>query len=138
MKRIFLSFVLFCAIALGAFQIFAQMAEPKESLITIYNVAPGKHLEFLNFMAKGEAINKELGLPASQWYVHENGGSWDYLSVNPVLTKEQQDKVDAMSKQKGLPIGMKGSLQFRMFINSHTDTFAIGPTTVAEILKAAE
>lgn len=139
MKRTLFALFLFSALLIlpVGFQIFAQ-EEPKEALITIFNVAPGKHLEFLKWQAKAEASNKEAGVPASQWYVHENGASWDYLSVNPVLTDELEKKVEAINKQKGMPTGFKASLNFRAFISSHTDTYARGPATVSEILKDAE
>ncbi len=106
-------------------------------VISIYHVAPGKHLEFLRFQAQGDAIAKEAGVSPTQWYAHIDGDSWDYISIGPATTPEQDAKVDAISRQRGLPTGFAGGLQFRQFISSHTDTFARGPTGVADLVAAA-
>jgi len=119
----------------------AQMSgekEPPEALISIYQVTPGKHLDFLRWQATQEAVRSEAGVPASQWYAHTNGASWDYIVIAPVLTDEQDKKVDEVSMKKGLKTGFKASLEFRQFISTHTDTFAVGPMTAADLVKAAE
>ena len=106
-------------------------------VISIYHVAPGKHLDFLRFVAQGDAISKEAGIGATQWYAHMDGDSWDYIAIAPATTPEQDARVDALSRQRGLPTGFAGGIQFRQFINSHTDTFARGPTTSADLVAAA-
>ena|SRR3972149_6133796 len=125
---------------LGAFQVFAQETdkEPGEVRISIYSVAPGKHLDFLKWMAEQESIDKEAGVPATQWYAHRDGASWDYIAIGPVLTAEQEEKADGVATQKGLPTGFKASIKFRTFIASHTDTFARGPVSASQLVKAAE
>ena len=139
MKRsIFILFVLSVLLILGGIRIFAQTEEPGEVLISIHNVAPGKHLDFLKWQAKNEAINKEAGAPPTQWYVHQDGASWDYIAINPVLTPEQDKKVEELQKQKGMPTGFKAGLHFRTFVTSHTDTFARGPVSASELVKMAE
>lgn len=110
---------------------------PPHALISIYHIAPGKHLEFLKWMAAREAIDKEAGIAATQLYAHVDGDSWDYLSVSPDTTPEQDKKVDAMLKQHGLSTGFKASLEIRQFFASHTDTFAVGPTTAAALVAEA-
>ena len=116
----------------------AQMKEPPRALIGIYQVAPGKHLEFLKWQAAEDAINKEAGLPVGQWYAHTDGASWDYISINPILTDEQQQKVDEIAKKKGMATGFKASLQFREFVSNHTDTFVVGPVSVADLVQAGQ
>jgi len=112
-------------------------SEPPTVIIGIFHVAPGKHLEFLKFMADGDAIDKEAGLTPAQWYVHENGDSWDFISITPLRTEAEDKKTEELTKAKGRKTGFAAALEFRQFITSHTDTHAMGPTTVAALLEAA-
>jgi hypothetical protein len=57
-----------------------------------------------------------------QWYAHTNGDSWDFVAIAPEPTKEQDAKVDELTKQKGLKTGFAAALKFRQFISYHTDT----------------
>ena len=111
--------------------------EPPTVIISVYHVAPGKHLEFLKFMAAGEAIDKEAGLTPAQWFVHLDGDSWDFLSVTPERTEAEDKKIEDLTKAKGQKTGFAASLEFRQFITSHTDTHAVGPQAVAALLEAA-
>jgi hypothetical protein len=112
----------------------AAAVEPGTSIIGIYHVAPGKQLEFLKWQAARDAIDKQAGVKQMQWYAHTDGDAWDYLSIGPVLTAEQQKKVDDALKAKGLAIGAKASLEFRQTISSHTDTYVVGPMTSTELV----
>jgi hypothetical protein len=120
---------------------FAQNAdakkEPPSALISIYRIAPGKHLDFLKWMAAREAADKEAGLPASQLYAHRDGASWDYILIAPDLNDEQQKKSDAVAAKKGLTTGFKAHLEIRTMLAEHSDTFATGPVTAAELVAAA-
>ena len=116
----------------------ARAADPPKMIVALYRVAPGKHLEFLKWMAAREAIDKEAGVPAAQWYMHTNGDSWDFAVIGAVLSDAQQEKVDALSRKKGLATGVKAALEFRQFVSSHTDTFASGPTSASQLLQAAQ
>ena len=119
---------------------FAQNAdakkEPPTAVISIYRIAPCKHLDFLKWMAAREAADKEAGLPASQLYSHRDGASWDYILVAPNLSDEQQKKSDAIAAKKGLTVGFKAHLEIRQFLSEHSDTYAIGPVTAAELVAA--
>jgi hypothetical protein len=135
------------AIAVGVLLISAFVALPQGSraadaqgkaLVALYRVAPGKHLDFLKWMAAREAVDKELGVPATQWYMHTNGDSWDFLAIAPALTEAQQAKVDALATKKGLKTGLQASLEFRQFVSSHTDTFVNGPTTATQLVQQAQ
>ncbi|MEO6327138.1 MAG: hypothetical protein ABIT01_08035 [Thermoanaerobaculia bacterium] len=114
---------------------------PGSQLIAIYQIAPGKHLDFLKWMASQQAVAKEAGAAATMWYAHTDGASWDYISITPqpdaARSAEIDKKSDAIAKQKGLPTGFKASLQFRQFVASHTDTYSMGPMTADEMVKAA-
>ena len=139
MKAVLASLVLFALVA-ATHQAAAQGGQ--ESVVTIYNVAAGKHLDFLKWMAENEAVAKEAGAPAAQWYVHHNGAGWDYISITPRLGASEQEamdkKIDDLMKKKGLPTGMAGSLKFRQFVSNHSDTFAGGPYGAADLVKMAE
>jgi hypothetical protein len=143
LSGLFVSVAGLLVVAGFASSVDAQQAKgPSVHMVAIYQVAPGKHLDFLKWMAAREAIAKEAGGPASMWYAHRDGGSWDYVSITPQLDGAKQDEVDkkveALSKQKGITTGFKSSLEFRQFISSHTDTYAIGPMTAGDLVKEAE
>ncbi|MBM2847044.1 MAG: hypothetical protein HW407_2356 [Bacteroidetes bacterium] len=118
------------------------VAQDNESMVAIYNVSAGKHLEFLKWMAEAEAVAKEAGAPATQWYAHHQGAGWDFISITPQLPSAQQEAVDKkddeIRKKKGMPIGMAASLKFRQYIGNHSDTFAGGPYSAADLVKMAE
>jgi hypothetical protein len=122
-----------CAVSPAFAQSAAPAKEPPHAMVSIYRVAAGKHADFLKWQATRDAIDKEAGVAQAQWYAHVDGDSWDYLSVGPDLTPEQNKKVEAAMKKHGLTTGFKASLEFRQFIGSHTDTSAIGPVTVSEL-----
>ncbi len=111
--------------------------EPGTVLVAIYHVAPGKHLDFLKWMAAREEVSKQAGVSAGQWYAHMDGDSWDYINIAPKTTDAQDSKMDEIAKQKGLTTGFKASLEFRTMIASHTDTYARGPTTATALVAAA-
>jgi len=106
--------------------------------ISIYEVAPGRHLDFLKWLAAREEATKEAGVPAAELYAHTDGDRWDYLLIWPVTTAEQDRKVDEMAAAKGLKTGFPAALEFRSLLSSHTDTFVNGPTTAAALLIAAK
>lgn len=119
----------------------AQMAmasdEPGTVIISIYHVAPGKHLDFLKWMAARDAVSKEAGVGDTQWYAHVDGDSWDYIGISPDTTDAQDKKVDEIAKSKGMTTGFKAALEFRTMITSHTDTISRGPTSAAALVDAA-
>jgi hypothetical protein len=111
---------------------------PGKAIVSLYRVAPGKHLDFLKWMAAREAVDKEAGMPATQWYVHTNGDSWDFVAIAPALSDAQQEKVDAIARKKGLTTGFPASLEFRQFVSMHTDTFVNGPTSATQLVQQAQ
>ena len=123
-------------VAVWPSQSLAQVEQ--ESIISIYRVAPGQHVAFLQWMADREASAEQAGLPASQWYVHHNGDSWDYLVIATDLTDEQTAASDAADQAAGLKIGAAGAVELRQYVAWHTDTFAGGPMRASELLAAAQ
>ena len=141
MKRVsILTAMLVVLSTLGAFVANAQ--DKPRHIISIFNVAPGKHLQFLKWLADQEALDKEVGVPPAQLYVHQDGASWDYMSItevpDPAKEAEMGKKRDAIAKKKGMATGMAASLEFRQFVSSHTDTYVGGPYTAVDIVKEAE
>jgi hypothetical protein len=113
------------------------VAEPGRARISIYRVAPGRHLDLLKWLAAREDVAREAGVPPTQLYAHNDGDSWDYLLIWPITTAEQDRKLDEVAARKGLKTGFPASLEFRQMLASHTDTYASGPMTAAELVAAA-
>lgn len=115
---------------------FAQDATAK-AVVSIYRVAPGKQLEFLKWMAAREAVDREAGVAAAQWYAHMSGDSWDYIVIGPDTDDATSAKVDDLARKRGLKTGPQGGLEFRQMMASHTDTLAAGPYTAAQLIERA-
>jgi hypothetical protein len=134
--------VLAFALAFGHPDAQAQSKKAGRYMVSLYNVATGKHLQFLKWMAEREAVAKEAGAPPIQWYVHQNGAGWDFIAMSevgdPAKEAEMDKKTDEIAKKKGLTTGMAASLEFRQYIGSHSDTYAGGPYTAEELVKEAE
>lgn len=131
------------AAALGALAsgslVYAQAGSPQppKARIAIYRAATGQQLGLLKFLAAQQRAAQAAGVPTGQLYAHTDGDSWDYIAIDPVTTPAQDDAVDAAAKKMGLPTGVASNLEFRKYISSHTDTFAIGPVTPAQYLAMA-
>jgi hypothetical protein len=125
------------ALVLAAPRWTAEKAETGRARISIYEVAPGRHLDFLKWMTAREEAAKAAGVPAAELYAHADGASWDYLVIWPVTTPGQDRKVDEQAAAKGLKTGFPAALEFRELLSSHTDTFVNGPTTAAALVAAA-
>ena len=126
-----------CGLTLAAPRWGPDKRDASRARITIYRVAPGKHLEFLRWMAAQDEVAKEAGTAAVQLYAHLDGDSWDYIGIGPVTTPEQDQKKDEIAARKGLKTGLPAALQFRDLLASHTDTFAAGPLSAAELVAQA-
>jgi hypothetical protein len=107
------------------------------AIVSIYRVAPGKHRAFLKWMADREAAAAEAGAPATKWYRHLDGDSWDYIAIAPDHNEAIDSKADAIAKQRGLAVGMRSGLELRELMASHTDTIVAGPMTAAERVEEA-
>ena len=126
--------LMLAAAAACAFSVPAVGQEAPQHIVSLYRAAPGQQVALLKWMAQQDRASVAAGLPASQIYVHTSGDSWDYLVINPVTTKEQDDAVDAAAKKMGITSGPRASIEFRTMIASHTDTTSDGPMTAAQIL----
>jgi hypothetical protein len=105
------------------------------AIVSIYHIAPGRQLDFLKWMASREAVDRDVGVPPAQWYVHLDGDSWDYVAVSPDADAARSEKVDAAAAKRGLKTGMASGLELRTMLASHTDTYSAGPYTAAEVIE---
>lgn len=115
----------------------AAQDKPTTAIVSTYRVAPGQHMEFLKWMAAREAADREAGIPATQWYTHMSGDSWDYLAIAPDPDDAMSDKADAAANKAGLTTGMRASLEFRKLMAAHADTTAAGPYTAQQLVDEA-
>ena len=120
-----------CALAVPAIG-----QDAPEHIASLYRAAPGQQVALLKWMAKQDQAATAAGVAPAQIYVHTSGDSWDYLVINPVTTKAQDDAIDAAAKKLGLTTGPRASIEFRTMIATHTDTTTVGPRTAAQILTS--
>jgi hypothetical protein len=137
-RRSGLGLVVLCSLLVAAPRWTQSPNEPKRAKISLYQVAPGRHLDFLKWMAAREDAARAAGVPATQLYAHLDGDRWDYLVIWPITTPEQDRKTDEQAAAKGLKTGFPAALEFRELLASHTDTFVEGPTTAAALVAAAK
>src|SRR5262245_42464311 len=138
MKRMWwLALVVVCGFAVAAPRWTPEKTEPGRARITIYRIAPGKQLDFLKWMAAQDEVAKEAGIATVELYAHLDGDAWDYVGIGPVTTPEQEKKADEVAARKGFKTGFPAALEFRQFIAWHTDTYAVGPTSAADLLALA-
>ena len=78
--------------------------------ITIYRIAPGKHLDFLKWLAVQDEVAKEAGVATVQLYAHLDGDSWDYLGIGPATSPEQDKKLDEIMARKGFKTGFPAAI----------------------------
>jgi hypothetical protein len=115
-----------------------KASTPERLIVSLYHIAPGQHREFIQWMGRLDMLNQEVGIPATRVYVHDEGDSWDYLLIRDVPTPEQEAKLEALAKQRGLHSGVEQHFQVRKYILSHTDTYVYGPMSLPELDKIAE
>jgi hypothetical protein len=107
----------------------------KKKVIEIYRIAPGQHVAFLRMIALFDEANRMAGVAPRELYVHSDGGSWDFLLIQPAeLPPEQSKAVGEALKKLNAPSGPRFFAEFRVFIAEHTDTFAEGPITAKDWL----
>jgi len=104
-----------------------------KAIVSIYHVAPGQQVGFLKWLDQQDRISAAAGIAKGQLYAHTDGDSWDYVVVNPVTTDAQDAAFDAAGKKMGINT-LRGGMELRKYLNSHTDTFVRGPMTAAEYL----
>jgi hypothetical protein len=137
MKRWPAALVAVSTLVLAAPRWTPDKPEPGRARISTYKAAPGRQLDLLKWIAAREEVNREAGVPPAQVYAHLDGADWDYLVLWPVTTPDQDRRADDLAAKKGLKTGFAASLEFRQLLASHSDTFAAGPMTAAELVASA-
>jgi hypothetical protein len=129
-----LKFALTAAVAIACtFAVPATAQVAGRAIVQIYHVAPGQHVAFLKWLDQQDRVAAAAGIPRGQFYAHTDGDSWDYLVISPVTTEAQDAAMDAAGKKMGVNM-MRGGIELRKYISSHTDTFVRGPISAADYL----
>jgi hypothetical protein len=115
----------------------ADAPEAGKVIVSLYRAAPGKQLDLLKWLAARDAVSQDAGLAPAQIYAHTDGDSWDYVMIAPQTTAEQDAKIEELEKKKGLKTGFAAGLEIRQYVAEHSDTFARGPVTAADLVKRA-
>jgi membrane-bound lytic murein transglycosylase B len=111
----------------------AAAQEAGRAIVQIYHVAPGQHVAFLKWLDQQDRVAAAAGVARGQLYAHTDGDSWDYLVISPATTEAQDAAIDAAGKKMGINM-MRGGIELRKYITSHTDTFTRGPMSAADYL----
>lgn len=123
------------AVAAGSIT-YAQTSSPPRAIVSLYHAVPGHQEALLQWFAQQERVAQSVGVPATQYYAHTDGDSWDYLAIAPVTTEAQDQAIDVAAAKMGLPAGPRAGLELRKHITGHTDTFVVGPMTAAQLVDA--
>lgn len=120
---------------------FSAEEEPamKESIIEVFRVVPGKHEEFIRFVAKLDAIYESIGIAPRQLYVHSTGAEWDFLVIQPSsMTPDKAAEYKKALEKNNIPSGFDFFIEFRKLYTEHSDTITDGPITAAEFIESLE
>lgn len=106
MKLALLSAALLLSLAgLALAQSTAPPAPPAKVDVEICHIAPGQQEAFLRFIARCDDVNRAVGLPPRQLYVHSDGADWDYRLIQPAGTPPDKAALDVAWARSGLPSG---------------------------------
>jgi len=127
----------FGALAAGSI-VYAQASPPfPRAIVSIYHAAPGHQEALLTWLAQQDKVAAAAGVGVAplQLYAHTDGDSWDYMGIGPVTTEAQDNAMDAAARRMGLQTGPRAGLELRKHIQSHTDTYTVGPMTATQMLQ---
>ena len=119
---------------LAASPALAQPPAGGRAIVSIYHAAPGQQEALMRWMADQDRAAAAAGVAKAQIYVHTDGDSWDFVSINPVTTEAQDKAIEEAAKKLGLATGPRVGLELRKHITKHTDTFVQGPMTAEQYL----
>jgi hypothetical protein len=120
---------------LSASPALAQQA-PGRAIVSLYRAAPGQQEALIRWLADQDRAVTAAGVAPGQLYVHTDGASWDFMTINPVTTEAQDKAIEEAAKKLGIASGPRASLEFRRHIASHTDTFVQGPMSAAAYVSS--
>jgi hypothetical protein len=127
--------VLLAAAALAAPPAVAQQPSVPRHIVSIYRAAPGQQEALLRWFAQQDEDARAAGVAPAQLYIHQDGASWDFISIQPVTTEAQDAAIEAAARRAHHTAGPRAGLELRRYIAEHSDTFAAGPVTAAEWLR---
>lgn len=119
----------------AALAVPAAAQETPGHIISVYRAAPGHQMQLLEWFARQDEVSRAAGLPANQLYVHQNGDSWDFLTIAPQTSEAQDQAFDAAAQRMGVRVGPGIGMELRQHIAEHNDTYVAGPTTAADWLQ---
>ncbi len=127
------------ALAVALFALYAPVVHAQDAptaSVSIYRAAPGQQAALIAWLAEATAIAEEAGAPASQFYIHQNGDSWDFIVISPDATPEQDEAAAALAEERGRTSGREAWLEIRTMAAVHTDTEVIGPLSASDMMAA--
>jgi hypothetical protein len=121
---------------LAAGPALAQPPAGGRAIVSIYHAAPGQQEALMRWLADQDRAAAAAGVAKAQVYVHTDGDSWDFITINPLTTDAQDKAIDEAAKKLGLTTGPRVGLELRKHISKHTDTFVLGPMTAEQYLAS--
>ena len=122
----------------GAMVGFSSMASADVKTIDLVRVVPGKHYEFMKWMAAWDEVYKEIGLAPPQWFRNIKGDKWDFIIIWPHFDRDMEAKMEKVGKAKGLEVGMNWHMKYWELVSESTGTLMEGPTTPAALIKSVD
>ena len=116
----------------------AAGGESKRAKVSLYEVAPGRQLDFLRWLAAREEAAKTAGVPPIQVYAHLEGDRWDYMVLWPVTTAEQDKKLDEAAAREGPEDRLPRRAGVPRAAGRAHRHIAEGPTTAAALVALAK
>ena len=130
--------LLACCIAIATAGYSLQQSESQATFqtVAIYKVVPGKHVEFLEWMAAWDEVFEEIGLEQPVWYRTVRGGNFDFIVFYPTWDPSKEEEMERVGKQRGLEIGFGWDVRHWSYLDIRTNTTMTGPLTPAELLDS--
>lgn len=113
------------------------VAEPLV-LVAIYRIPWGRQQEFVDWIVEREAEDELRSLSLVQWYAHSIGMWWDYVAVVSVDAAQRAQPPTQLAAAYRLVPGDALRLNYSFFVAYSRDIFAMGETSVPQIIRQAE
>ena len=107
-------------------------------LVAIYRIPWGRQQEFVDWIVAREAEDSTRSLPLVEWYAHSIGMWWDYVAVVSVDAAQRAQPPTQLAAAYRLVPGDALRLNYSFFVAYSRDIFAMGETSVPQIIRQAE
>ena len=104
--------------------------------VAIYKVVPGKHVEFLEWMAAWDEVFDEIDLDQPVWYRTVRGGNFDFIVFYPMWDPSKEEEMERVGKERELQTGFDWDVRHWSYLDIRTNTLMTGPLTPAELLES--